>query len=96
MSVNVKSIHHEHFLIQCIFRYSFHGALVQVTARPYMPYWDEKEMRVHDGSRTIEYHGSDYRLLETVATALNFTVQVLPTSSWAEVSCVDRASFVSL
>ncbi|KAK8397751.1 hypothetical protein O3P69_004502 [Scylla paramamosain] len=55
---------------------------VNVTAQPYMPYWGEEEARGPDGSRVIMYRGSDYRLLEAVASVLNFTIRVIPTSSW--------------
>ncbi|MPC20385.1 hypothetical protein E2C01_013327 [Portunus trituberculatus] len=60
----------------------FHGAEVKVTARPFPPYWleGEEERGAADG-----YHGTDYLLLQAVASALNFTVAVVPTSDWNEV-----------
>ena len=51
-----------------------------------MPYWDEQVVLGTDGSRTTVYQGSDYRLLEAVASVLNFNIRVLPFSSWDEVS----------
>ncbi|KAK3884239.1 hypothetical protein Pcinc_011515 [Petrolisthes cinctipes] len=63
----------------------FHGALVNVTALPFMPFWGEVEGRSDDGG-SIMYTGSDYHLLVTVARALNFTFQVIPTTSWAQVT----------
>ncbi|MPC89779.1 hypothetical protein E2C01_084739 [Portunus trituberculatus] len=64
----------------------FYNAVVNVTAKPFMPYWGEKMEQHHDGSRTTIYYGSDYQLLAVVASAMNFTVRVMPTISWAEVS----------
>ncbi|XP_063886457.1 uncharacterized protein LOC135114485 [Scylla paramamosain] len=65
---------------------NFYGAKVNVTSGPYMPYWDEEEVLAADGSKTIVYRGSDYRMVDAIASALNFTVRVLPTSSWTEVT----------
>ena len=50
-----------------------------------MPYWEEEEVVADDGSKTTVYRGSDYRMVDAIASALNFTVHVLPTSSWTEV-----------
>ena len=72
------------------FLHSFYGAAVNVTAESYMPYWGEETVRDHDGSRTMVYRGSDYRLVKTIASVLNFTVRVIPTSSWSEVSCIKK------
>ncbi|KAK8397747.1 hypothetical protein O3P69_004498 [Scylla paramamosain] len=63
---------------------NFYGAKVNVTSEPYMPYWDEEEVLAADGSKTIVYRGSDYRMVDAIASTLNFTVRVLPTSSWTE------------
>lgn len=71
-----------------LFYNSFHGATVNVSAEPYLPFWGEGELRVSDGSREITYFGSDFELLNAVALALNFTFRVLPTSSWEEVTQV--------
>ncbi|XP_063886458.1 ionotropic receptor 93a-like [Scylla paramamosain] len=65
---------------------NFHGAKVNVTSGPYMPYWDEEEVMVSDGSKTTVFRGSDYRMLEAIASVLNFTFRLLPTSSWVEVT----------
>ena len=82
------------FLLLNVRSYSFHGAAVNVTAEPYIPYWGEEEMQAPDGSKTIVYRGSDYRLVEAVASVLNFTVRVLPTSEWTEASCEIEAYLV--
>ncbi|XP_063886437.1 uncharacterized protein LOC135114467 [Scylla paramamosain] len=76
---------------------NFHGTAVNVTAQPYMPYWGEEEARGPDGSRVIMYRGSDYRLLEAVASVLNFTIRVIPTSSWDDVTNLveDRTSLIA-
>lgn len=63
-----------------MFSLSFHGAEVRVTARPFPPYWLEDETEAKDS-----YHGTDYLLLHAVASALNFTVNVVPTLDWDEV-----------
>ncbi|MPC18186.1 hypothetical protein E2C01_011062 [Portunus trituberculatus] len=65
---------------------NFYGAKVSVTSGTYMPYWDEEEVLAADGSKTIVYRGSDYRMVDAIASVLNFTVRVLPTSSWSEVT----------
>lgn len=64
---------------------SFHGAPVNVTAMSFMPFWGEEETRARDGASVTKYEGSDYRLLMTVAEALNFTIRVLPSKTWTEV-----------
>ncbi|XP_045111734.1 uncharacterized protein LOC123504893 [Portunus trituberculatus] len=64
----------------------FYGAKVNVTSGTYMPYWDEEEVLAADGSKTIVYRGSDYRMVDAIASVLNFTIRVLPTSSWTEVT----------
>ncbi|XP_063886450.1 glutamate receptor ionotropic, delta-1-like [Scylla paramamosain] len=62
-----------------------------------MPYWDEEEVLAADGSKTIVYRGSDYRMVDAIASALNFTVRVLPTSSWTEVTSLveQKTSLIS-
>ncbi|XP_063886454.1 ionotropic receptor 21a-like isoform X2 [Scylla paramamosain] len=76
---------------------NFYGAKVNVTSEPYMPYWDEEEVLAADGSKTIVYRGSDYRMVDAIASALNFTVRVLPTSSWTEVTRLveEKTSLIS-
>ena len=60
---------------------SFHGARVNVTALPFAPFWEERK----GPDNTIKYSGTDYFTLTAIAAALNFTVHVVPTSSWGEV-----------
>ncbi|MPC85205.1 hypothetical protein E2C01_079968 [Portunus trituberculatus] len=62
--------------------YSFNGAVVNVTALPYKPYWTEKEGE----AETVVYSGSDRLMLEAMADALNFTIHVLPVATWEEAS----------
>ncbi|MPC18187.1 hypothetical protein E2C01_011063 [Portunus trituberculatus] len=75
----------------------FYGAKVNVTSGTYMPYWDEEEVLAADGSKTIVYRGSDYRMVDAIASVLNFTVRVLPTSSWTEVTRLveEKTSLIS-
>lgn len=62
---------------------SFYGAAMNVTAKDYKPYWFELKGEAAGGSKKLT--GMDYLLLETVANALNFSIQVLPIANWAEV-----------
>lgn len=59
---------------------------MNVTALPWPPYWDEVEDKAPDGSVVKRYSGSDYLALVAISEALNFTVNVVPTASWAEVT----------
>ncbi|XP_053655872.1 ionotropic receptor 93a-like [Cherax quadricarinatus] len=72
---------------------NFYGATVNVTALPFAPFWDA----VEGPGDTILYTGSDYFLLMAIAEALNFTVYVVPTSSWAEVTerVEERVAFMA-
>ncbi|XP_071517573.1 ionotropic receptor 93a-like isoform X2 [Panulirus ornatus] len=77
---------------------NFNRAVVNVTALPYKPYW----MTVGNGGptsgeATVTYSGSDRLLLEAIASALNFTIHVLPVKSWEEVVTLveERVSFVA-
>lgn len=54
---------------------------MNVTALPFSPFWEERE----GPDNTTLYSGTDYYTLLAIAAALNFTVRVVPTSSWAEV-----------
>ncbi|XP_045112357.1 uncharacterized protein LOC123505234 [Portunus trituberculatus] len=76
---------------------NFHGAAVNVTAQPYMPYWGEEQTKEPDGSRMTIYRGSDYRLLEAVASVLNFKIRVIPTLSWDDVTSLveNRTSLIA-
>ncbi|XP_071528798.1 ionotropic receptor 93a-like isoform X2 [Panulirus ornatus] len=60
---------------------NFHGATVNVTGLPYPPYW----VTSGEGNAT-RYSGVDYQLLQTLADVLNFTIQVLPSATWQQVT----------
>ncbi|XP_063886358.1 uncharacterized protein LOC135114385 [Scylla paramamosain] len=60
---------------------NFYGTRVNVTALPFAPFWEERKGL---GNITL-YSGTDYYTLAAIASALNFTIYVVPTSSWAEV-----------
>ncbi|KAK3884240.1 hypothetical protein Pcinc_011516 [Petrolisthes cinctipes] len=65
--------------------HNFYGSVVNVTAQPFMPFWGEVVQGSEDGRSTVtRYTGTDYYLLETVATVLNFTISVTPSASWQE------------
>ncbi|XP_063871143.1 uncharacterized protein LOC135106256 isoform X2 [Scylla paramamosain] len=70
---------------------SFYGRDVNVTALPFPPYWDERE------SPRGRYHGTDYLMITAIAQALNFTVRVLPSANWGDVTArvEERVSFVA-
>ncbi|KAG7163535.1 Ionotropic receptor 93a-like 8 [Homarus americanus] len=72
---------------------NFYGVEVNVTALPYPPYWNELEGP--DGIK--QYSGTDYFLLKSIADSLNFTINVVPTTSWAEVTqrVEERVSFMA-
>lgn len=59
---------------------------MNVTALHYMPLWGVVESQNPDGSPVTKYEGSDFQLLAAVADGLNFTIRVLPSKSWVEVS----------
>lgn len=64
---------------------SFHDAVVNVSALPFMPFWGETPQGSEDRSPDSRYIGSDYNLLESVANALNFKIRVITPASWEEV-----------
>ncbi|XP_063871144.1 uncharacterized protein LOC135106256 isoform X3 [Scylla paramamosain] len=70
---------------------NFYGRDVNVTALPFPPYWDERE------SPRGRYHGTDYLMITAIAQALNFTVRVLPSANWGDVTArvEERVSFVA-
>ncbi|XP_045111733.1 uncharacterized protein LOC123504892 [Portunus trituberculatus] len=76
---------------------NFHGATVNVTGFSFMPFWGEEETKTSNGTSVIRYEGSDYRMLTIVAAALNFTIRVLPSKTWAEVTqrVEERVSFIA-
>ncbi|KAK8397753.1 hypothetical protein O3P69_004504 [Scylla paramamosain] len=63
----------------------------------FMPFWDEVKIQTPNGTIVTKYEGSDYQLLLAVAAALNFTIRVLPSNSWAEVTSQveERVSFIA-
>ncbi|KAK4302142.1 hypothetical protein Pmani_025761 [Petrolisthes manimaculis] len=66
--------------------HNFYGSVVNVTGQPFMPFWGEVVQGSEEGRSTVtRYTGSDYYLLETVASALNFTISVTPSASWQEI-----------
>ncbi|KAK7076226.1 hypothetical protein SK128_028321 [Halocaridina rubra] len=71
----------------------FHGATVNFTALPYKPYWTDDNLP--DGDRV--YSGADRQMLEAMASALNFSIYILPVQSWDEVlqRVAERVSFMS-
>ncbi|XP_047485595.1 ionotropic receptor 21a-like [Penaeus chinensis] len=75
----------------------FHGAEVGVTALPFLPFWDVSKEKGKGGAEEERYTGSDYMLLETLAGKMNFTIRVLPSSSWAEATRLveERLAFCS-
>ncbi|XP_076046185.1 glutamate receptor ionotropic, delta-1-like [Oratosquilla oratoria] len=62
---------------------SFHGAAVNITARPFEPYWMDEV--VEGEERKLKNLGSDYMLVQTVAQSLNFSLKIIPSKSWKEV-----------
>nr|XP_053641794.1 uncharacterized protein LOC128695318 [Cherax quadricarinatus] len=62
---------------------NFYGATVNVTALPYKPFG--------------AYSGSDAIMLRAIANSLNFTINVVPTSNWDEVTdlVMERTSFMA-
>ncbi|XP_063886373.1 uncharacterized protein LOC135114400 [Scylla paramamosain] len=75
---------------------NFHGTVLNVTALPYNPFWMEDNIMLANGTSVIKYDGTDYRLLMMVAAALNFTVQLLYSESWDDVTkqVEERVSFI--
>ncbi|XP_042873753.1 uncharacterized protein LOC122254236 [Penaeus japonicus] len=67
---------------------NFHGAPVNVTALPFAPYWtvEEGEGEAGGGPPLTSYSGTDFLMLHTISEALNFSINVLPTANWGEVS----------
>ncbi|XP_042860396.1 ionotropic receptor 21a-like [Penaeus japonicus] len=74
---------------------NFYGAVVNVTALPFPPYWSVLEEP--SASSSGRYSGTDFLLLEATAKALNFTFRVVPTETWTEVAdrVVERVAFLS-
>ncbi|XP_066968106.1 uncharacterized protein [Macrobrachium rosenbergii] len=74
-------------------RESMYGGSINISVLPYEPYWMED--RANDGS--VTYSGSDRLMLEAMASTLNFSVSLLPVTTWDEVfQCVaNRSSWVA-
>ncbi|XP_063843915.1 uncharacterized protein LOC135090773 [Scylla paramamosain] len=76
---------------------NFHGEVVNVTALPYTPHWVEEIEQDENFSAVKRYSGTDYFLLSSIASTLNFKINVIPTSSWDEVAMrvEERKSFMA-
>ena len=77
------------YLVICSIKFyeisSFYGAVVNVTALPYTPHWVEEIEQDENFSTVKRYSGTDYFLLSSIASTLNFKINVIPTSNWDEV-----------
>ncbi|KAA0203693.1 Ionotropic receptor 124 [Hyalella azteca] len=71
----------------------FHGAVINVTALSFYPFWLEEPQ----GAAPPSFRGTDYHMLTTIGQALNFTHRVLPCRDWAEVldKVAARESFMA-
>ncbi|XP_042231333.1 ionotropic receptor 93a-like isoform X2 [Homarus americanus] len=76
---------------------NFHGAEVNVTGKPWPPYWVEEQQEAADGSLVTIYTGCDYLSLETISHTLNFTINIIPTASWGEAvkKVEERVAFIT-
>nr|XP_053641793.1 uncharacterized protein LOC128695317 [Cherax quadricarinatus] len=76
---------------------NFYGATVNVTALTYRPFWSVIEDRSGDNPSVCKYSGSDAIMLCTIANSLNFTINVLPTTTWDQVTdlVMERTSFIA-
>nr|XP_045586334.1 uncharacterized protein LOC123748188 [Procambarus clarkii] len=74
---------------------NFYGATVNVTALSYRPYWSEAKDQGSGG--VTRYSGSDAQMLMTIAEVLNFTFNVLPVTTWDQVTGLvsERSSFMA-
>ncbi|XP_042867594.1 glutamate receptor ionotropic, delta-2-like [Penaeus japonicus] len=69
--------------------YSFYSARVNVTALPWPPNWEEETVTSRPGgAKVTRYSGTDYFAMETLAHALNFSINLIPTNDFVEVSVV--------
>ncbi|XP_069156905.1 ionotropic receptor 21a isoform X2 [Procambarus clarkii] len=73
---------------------NFYGGRVTVTALPFPPYWIEED---GNKSSSTQYYGTDYLMLETIAKTLNFTIVIINTTDWDEVTkkVEERESFMA-
>ncbi|XP_068243634.1 ionotropic receptor 21a-like [Palaemon carinicauda] len=76
---------------------NFHGSQVNVTALPFAPHWQVTKKTTPSGATVEVFSGTDYLMLAAIAKALNFTIYVLPTENWNEVTqkVEDRESFIA-
>ncbi|XP_064107713.1 glutamate receptor ionotropic, delta-1-like [Macrobrachium nipponense] len=76
---------------------NFFGSYMNVTCWPFMPYFMSMEEVTGESSLSGAYTGRDYIMLETLASILNFTINILPVESWDEMmlKVVQRVSFMS-
>lgn len=58
---------------------------MDVAALPFDPYWNETIERTEDGRVVKRLSGTDYDLLFAMSQTLNFKINVLNASTWAEV-----------
>ncbi|XP_069951456.1 ionotropic receptor 21a-like [Cherax quadricarinatus] len=77
--------------------HNFYGATVNVTALPYKPFWSVVEEQSGNGTGVTRYSGSDSMMLRTIADVLNFTFNVLPVTTWDQVTdlVMQRSSFMA-
>ncbi|XP_068240792.1 uncharacterized protein [Palaemon carinicauda] len=61
---------------------NFYGSEMNMTVFPFTPYWMTVEQDVHDKGPVQTLTGRDYIMLEVMAKALNFTINVLPEGEW--------------
>ncbi|KAK7080316.1 hypothetical protein SK128_025430 [Halocaridina rubra] len=71
---------------------SFHKAVVNVSSKPWPPYWTEEKVTKPDGTKDIRISGTDGLLLHAVSQSLNFTFYNVPTANWDEVSFISSYS----
>ncbi|XP_069957204.1 ionotropic receptor 21a-like [Cherax quadricarinatus] len=63
----------------------FQGSEVNVTVFPFSPYWMDVQQKSTDGGSISHKSGRDYLVVEALAAALNFSINVLPYREWEEV-----------
>lgn len=60
-----------------------------MTALPWPPNWEEETVTSRPGgAKVTRYSGTDYFAMETLAHALNFSINLIPTNDFVEVSVV--------
>ncbi|KAK7040235.1 hypothetical protein SK128_015100, partial [Halocaridina rubra] len=64
---------------------NFYQASVNVTVLPYLPAWREEKETLANGTVKTVYSGADYTLLMSIANALNFSFNIIPSASWKQV-----------